>query len=225
MPDQIIKDLRDKCGPVRDQGVRPTCLAFATSDAHAALRLPWRPLSCEFAFYRAQRRAGRAPTSGATLPFMLETLELDGQPVEADWPYLAAVPNNLALWVPPSTVGTRYRRRGRITPSLFEEILDLLDLDRPVIVGMMLSNAFYSPAPDGRIESTEPPDPALRHAVIAVGHGVRDKKRCVLVRNSWGSGWGENGYGWLMETYLVPRLLVLATLTEEPNVPASTLAA
>ena len=55
----VLRDLRKHFGDARDQGPRPTCLSFAASDAHAALRTGWTPLSCEFAFYQAQRRAGR----------------------------------------------------------------------------------------------------------------------------------------------------------------------
>jgi hypothetical protein len=82
----IKKDLRHLFGPVRDQGQRPTCLAFAASDTHAALRGAWEPLSCEYAFFHAQQRAGRSPHEGATLAPMLEALRHDGQPQETGWP-------------------------------------------------------------------------------------------------------------------------------------------
>jgi len=82
----ILVDLRALFGPARNQGARPTCLAFAASDAHAALRVGWAPLSCEYAFYQAQRRASRPASSGALLSSMLETLQKDGQPEEHGWP-------------------------------------------------------------------------------------------------------------------------------------------
>jgi hypothetical protein len=63
----VSVDLWSLFGPARNQRSRPTCLAFAASDAHAALRSGWMPLSCEYAFYQAQRRAGRPPSRDAVI--------------------------------------------------------------------------------------------------------------------------------------------------------------
>ena len=94
-------DLRSRFGAVRDQGARPTCLAFAASDAHAAMRGAWVELSCEYAFYHAQKRTGRPPAKGAFLNDMLGALREEGQPVEAGWPYLTQLPTNLSLYCLP----------------------------------------------------------------------------------------------------------------------------
>ena len=57
-------DLRSMFGPVRHQGIRPTCMAFAASDAHAAVRPDWVPLSCEFAYFHALKRDGGTRATG-----------------------------------------------------------------------------------------------------------------------------------------------------------------
>ncbi len=54
------------------------------------------------------------------------------------------------------------------------------------------------------------------HAVCAVGYddsrvivnpaNKKSSKGALLIRNSWGSSWGENGYGWLPYDYVLNGL-------------------
>ena len=226
MPVVVKSDWRRRFGPARDQGGRPTCLAFAASDAHAALRAPWIALSCEFAFYHAQRRAGRAPTTGALLPAMLTALKSDGQPVETDWPYLETLPTDLGMYGPPGALQV-FRRNSETRADVLDEIIVMLEAGQSSLLLMMISDAFYTPDTEGivRASTGEAPDPGRRHAVVAVGHGDVDGARAILVRNSWGADWGFGGHAWLPEAFLVPRLTRVALLTEEINVPAQNLAA
>jgi hypothetical protein len=222
----VLKDLRPLFGEARNQGPRPTCLAFAGSDAHAALRPGWTPLSCEFAFYHAQRRAGRPPNRGALLSSMLEALREDGQPAESGWAYLAATPSDATSWMPPDDVGPLFGRAGETRKPSLNRIIQELEGDRPSILLLMLSRAFYAPSAEAVVypAAGEGPDPARRHAVIAVAHGTVDGERAILVRNSWGARWGVAGYGWLTEVFLAPRLFAAAILTENVDVPACSVA-
>ncbi len=222
----VVRDLRYRFGPARDQGARPTCLAFAASDAHASLREPWAALSCEFAFYHAQRRGGRPPTTGARLPDMLAALKGDGQPLESAWSYLMALPTDLATYQPPVNVVV-FRRNGEPRGTTVDEIIGHLNNGHCTVMLMMLSDAFYLPDASGVVRPVpgEAPDPARRHAVVAVGHGVVDGSRAVLVRNSWGTDWALEGHGWLPEPFVAPRLTRVALLTEEVHVPAQDIAA
>jgi hypothetical protein len=223
----ISLDLRGIFGAACNQGARPTCLAFAASDAHAAAREGWAPLSCEYAFYHAQRRTGRPPNIGALLSSMLDALREDGQPLESGWPYLPATPAEAASWAPPREVGELFGRNGGTATHSIDRVIQELDLGRPVIVLTMLSPAFYRPNPQGVVDPApgEQPEPDRRHAVLAVGHGEVDGQRAILVRNSWGLNWGVAGYGWLTERFLGPRIFAAATLSEEVDVSARSAAA
>lgn len=223
----VFVDLRSEFGPARNQGSRPTCLAFAASDTHAGLRSGWAPLSCEYVFYQAQRRAGRPPSKGALLSLMLDALREDGQPEESGWPYLPTTPTDSASWIPPVGVGTLFGRAGEKTGPSIDQVTYELNEGRPVIMLLTLSQAFYSPTPQGVIHPApgEAPQRERRHAVIAVGHGKIDAHRAVLIRNSWGERWGNGGYGWLTEPFLGPRLFAVAKLTEDVDVSSRATAA
>lgn len=223
----ILVDLRASFGAARNQGARPTCLAFAASDAHAALREDWVPLSCEYAFFQAQRHAGRMPNTGALLPSMLEALREDGQPEESSWPYLSATPGDSASWAPPRDIGKLFGRNGATIAHLINRIIQELDQGHPVIILTTLSRAFYQRNPQSIVDPapSEQPEHDRRHAVVAVGHGKVNDQRAILVRNSWGPSWGDAGYGWLTERFLGPRIYAAATLLEEVDVPASPIAA
>lgn len=216
----INKNLQSAFGPARDQGQRPTCLAFATSDLHAALRGAWQPLSCEYIFYHAQRRASRPATQGALLSSMLDALREEGQPLEAEWKYLDDVPADIAQWHPPLGITSLFRRAGEPGHDTIDAIIQELDQDRPVLTLITLSSSFdWAQGSDPIFaKSGEVPDPCRRHAVISVGHGIVGKQRAVLVRNSWGSDWGDSGYAWLAEDFLAPRLFRLAKLKEDLGV-------
>lgn len=226
MPISVSVDLRHLFGLARDQGPRPTCMGFAGSDTHAALRRGWEPLSCEYLFFRAQTRAGRPPTVGASLDATLDALRHDGQPEETDWPYLPLPPIDPATWHPPTHVRSLYRCNGKLANYDIAPLLAVLDQGVPVILLIYLSSSFYMPISDALVvpAADELPDPNIRHAVIAVGHGDWNGERVVLIRNSWGPIWGEEGYAWLTESFIVPRLFGAAILMENIDVSVDSVA-
>jgi hypothetical protein len=146
---------------------------------------------------------------------MLRVLELDGQPHESGWPYITAPILDVAAWKPPPDVTPLFRRDGDLVTAIIDVIISKVDGRVPVLMSISVSDAFYLPSTEGVIDSTEKSDPTRTHAVVAVGHGTLASKRIILIRNSWGMDWGIEGYAWVTETYLVPRLRRAAILTKE----------
>jgi hypothetical protein len=222
----VSVDLRGLFGNCRDQGSRPTCLAFVVSDVHAALRQPWADLSCEYVFYNAQVRANRSPHQPALIRPMLDALRYDGQPVETDCPYLPTLPEDLSFYGPKRGL-TVYRRSADVGDARLDALIALLDAGVPFVIILDPSDAFYRPDGGGVIRAAEGerPDASRRHAVVALGHGIADIGSVLLVRNSWGPAWGIDGCAWLPFSYLKNCLVSAIVLLEELDVSGTNLAA
>lgn len=208
----VRHDLRERFGPARDQGARPTCMVFAASDAHAGVRRPWEPLSCEYLYFYAKQRESTPPDTGASLGAVREALEQDGQPLEVVWQYLPALPADLSTWEPPADVGALYHRPSQVVGSAFDDAWALVATGNPALIVTTISNAFYMPDLAGVIDSSEAVDPSRRHAIVATATGDDGASRYLYVRNSWGESWGLSGHAWLAEQYVAPRISQVVAL-------------
>jgi len=206
-------DLRAKFGPARDQKRRPTCIAFAASDAHAAQRItPFYPLSVEYAFYHAcMKRTVFDPHSGVGMSDILAAVEDDGQPEENGWPYLDQLPANIAQYKPPADVGPVYRRESQ-RQSDFAVILTMLNEGRVPLIAMDISYEFFLAKPHEVLRAPVSSPTVNRHALVVAGIGEEQNEQVLLIRNSWGDGWADHGYAWISRGYLEPRLIAVGVM-------------
>lgn len=200
----IRVDLRKSWGEVREQGQRMSCLACAASDAHGHSHKRDRPLSAEFLFFQAAERMPRKDVSaGVTFSAIDHALQAEGQPDESEWPYTKTQPNP---WTPPS-VSQRWYGSLTSTTSDVMSIFKLLEAQQPVVLGLRVTQAFID------LKATPFVVPAGGrgyggHAVLAVGiANSATYGSLILIRNSWGTKWGDTGHGWLSKDYLNDNLI------------------
>ena len=218
MPIDVSRDLRTKFGAIRDQGSRPTCVAFATSDAHAAARGPFQLLSVEHLYFHAiQRSSGSSPADGVSLLAILEALDLDGQCVENGWPYQDPFPNDISTWRPPATARPVFRHQSTEGSGSLMAVFAKLDAGQPVVVVFRMSERYFTPVNGFIVPDSSDVDVGY-HAVIVVGYGQDRNKRFVLIRNSWGHGWGTGGYAWVPADNFEPRIVGYAVMTKRGTV-------
>lgn len=208
---EIQADLRPELEPVRNQGRRPTCLAFAASVVHRHAHRHDEELCVEWLYYHAVKRAGDGPDDGSTLDDTRAVLSEMGQPEESFWPYRDARPSR-ASWRPPGEAGSVLRCGAAACNPGLVHLRTEIKAGRPAVLALSISEVFYGgwEEVEGEVllrDDAEPIDLTRGHAVVAVGYGQIGEEPCFLVRNSWGERWGCNGHVWIRSSYIGRRLL------------------
>lgn len=200
-----IVDLRHHLHPVRHQGRRSSCLAFAASTAHEAHAAVGEHLCVEYLFFHAVARTpGQNSGAGTTMAAAAKALLDEGQPVEAAWPYTA---DAVIPWTPPAIASAFHK--ATLSPGTldFDGVVAALDAGAPVVLGLVITDAFYRPDAAGAIADVTPDIERGGHAVLAIGHGAdAGGEAALLIRNSWGEGWGSGGHAWLPRAYVERQL-------------------
>src|ERR1044071_1809789 len=164
---------------------------------------------------------------GAFLRIAMKALRAFGAPPETEWPYVIQYydvdPPPFVYAYASNYKTTAYYRldpAGTTREQLLAAIHSSLAREIPVMFGFVLFPSVqqsYSPGEGrGEIPFPEPGEqPGGLHALGGVGH--RDAKDvsnlrsggssptigALRVRNSWGTDWGDGGYGWLPYEYVL----------------------
>lgn len=215
----VVVDHSTTFGAARDQGPRPTCVAFAVSDGHAHHRnLRGQFLSSEYLFYQAaQRQLPYQHHSGVQTAAVVAALAGDGQPIEPHYPYRSELHPTAALPAPSSPF-PQPCYKAEWAYEVFSESLvrDLLEQGRSILLALRITDKFFeiSPSQPVLIGVLDNDPVAGIHAVVGVGYGKsRDGTSYVKIRNSWGEQWGNRGYAWIPMTYADKQLVWMARLS------------
>jgi C1A family cysteine protease len=213
-------DLRAGMPAVYDQGQIGSCTANAIAGAvefdllrqQLADFMPSRL----FIYYNERAMEGSIGSdAGAMIRDGVKSVAKQGVCPETEWPYdatpadgdglfptgapAAAKPSDSAYQDALQTRATSYQR---LVQNL-DQLKGCLATGYPFMFGFSVYESFESEdvAKTGDAPMPGPDEQLLGgHAVLAVGYD--DETQRFLVRNSWGSGWGQEGYFTLPYTYL-----------------------
>jgi C1A family cysteine protease len=218
-------DLRQWCSPIEDQGDIGSCTAHAGVGLYEYFerRAFGRYIDGSRLFlYKATRNLlGWDGDTGAYLRTTMAAMALFGIPPEKYWPYkevdFDAEPSAFLYSYASNYQALLYYRLdgvGVTKPNLLEKVKDHLRNGLPLIFGFTCYSSLDL-SDDGKIPFPDKDENVEGgHAVMAVGFdddkkivnpGNKDieTKGAILIRNSWGVGWGDKGYGWLPYEYIL----------------------
>jgi len=222
-------DLRAWCPPIEDQGSLGSCTANAGVGMmeYFERRAFGKHIDASRLFlYKVTRNLLHwTGDTGAFLRSTMGALVLFGVPPEEYWPYKIAdfdkEPSAFCYAFGQAYQAISYYRLdppGTSAAQLLNTIKTNLSGGLPSMFGFTVYSSYSQASATGKLPYPTPKEKIVGgHAIVAVGYddkmkikntnpGAVETVGAFLIRNSWGTGWGAAGYGWLPYQYVLSGL-------------------
>jgi C1A family cysteine protease len=224
-------DLRPWCSQIHHQGALGSCTAHAGAALveYFAQRAFGKHMQVSRLFlYKAARNLmHQTGDTGAFIRNTMGALVLFGIPPEEYWPYeiedFEKEPPAFCYAFAQNYQTISYYRfdpPGSNKQQVLDGVKNALNSGLPSMFGFTVYNSISQSGSEGHIPYPTAGEKIMGgHAMVAVGYDDHRKIRnrnagaektvgAFLIRNSWGTTWGDQGYGWLPYDYLLNGLAV-----------------
>lgn len=209
-------DYTSEMSSVKDQGRKGSCVGFAVvsmkewqeQKEHIDEILKGKKykrkakhydLSEQWLYHKSKEIDSWPNQEGTSFRFALKILQKEGVPPEKAWPYSDRTLGSpkrwakmIALW---TMCGIYYRLDG------IPQIEWTLDNIGPCVAGIGCYEEIFYVGDNGYVPYPANPEVLYGgHAICFVGYD--SNKKLIKFKNSWGTNWGENGYGYLPYDYI-----------------------
>ncbi len=205
LPDSV--DLHGQMAPIRNQGGRGACVAFACTAVREFLvgapQSTQSDLSEQFLYWDC-KKVDLLPGQGTFIRVGMNRLEVDGIPGETDWPYdPTPIPGNEGQDPPPAgamqkAAPNRIGGFTALTPTSVDTLRQVLANGSPVAFSVPVYTTWFT-EPTHSSGDVRMPLPGEKkeggHAMCMVGYQTDEAVPgggYFIVRNSWGTDWACN---------------------------------
>lgn len=207
-------DNRKLCPAVYNQGELGSCTAFAVGKGLRETLAKQgdqkhTELSALFLYYETRVRLGgfnKLVDSGGTITDAVAVLKSKGVAPESAWSY--DFMQFIRFRVKPPKTAYEQAKAWKVKETqqlgFLDDVKTALSQGKTVAFGFEVFESFERVKSNGLMPVPKPGEKIMGgHAVLAVGYD--DAKNRLIVRNSWGDGWGDKGYFYMPYEFITPE--------------------
>lgn len=205
-PSQSPTEVSLTVPPIGNQGSEGSCVAFAVG--YAARSVDWYYRTGEMVTFSPEHLYNQIKfssdcNSGTAMQTALDFLLSKGIVTLASMPYTSGS-CSLFPTAAQEAEALNYRIAGysKLYTTDRAMMKAMIDVKKAIIYNIIADNSFIA-AKAGFIWNTYSGSGSLPHCIVIVGYD--DNRNAWKIMNSWGTGWGDSGFGWIDYDFIVTR--------------------